>query len=59
LSEAESHGPALSGAAGSPFLTCRRLQVALGLIWLLDAALQYQPFMFGRGFATDVVLPSA
>jgi hypothetical protein len=35
------------------------LQVALGLIWLLDAALQYQPFMFGRGFATNVVLPSA
>jgi hypothetical protein len=28
----------------------RALQRALGLIWLLDGALQFQPFMFGRGF---------
>jgi hypothetical protein len=28
----------------------RRLQLALGVIWLLDAMLQFQPFMFGRGF---------
>jgi hypothetical protein len=40
-------------------LTLRRLQVALGMIWLLDAGLQYQPFMFSRGFADTVVLPSA
>jgi hypothetical protein len=31
------------------------LQVALGLLWLLDAVLQAQPFMFTRGFATQVV----
>jgi len=30
----------------------RGLQIALGLVWLLDAALQYQPYMFSRGFVT-------
>jgi hypothetical protein len=29
----------------------RRLQLALGAIWLLDAVLQYQSFMFTRAFA--------
>jgi hypothetical protein len=28
----------------------RQLQLALGAIWLLDGLLQYQPFMFGKGF---------
>src|SRR5207248_11248168 len=36
-------------------ITRRDLQVALGLLWLLDAALQAQPFMFTRGFATQVI----
>jgi hypothetical protein len=36
----------------------RWLQVALGLAWLLDAALQFQPFMFTRGFVTQVVDPA-
>lgn len=35
------------------------LQYALGLIWLLDAALQFQPFMFTRGFVTQVIGPAA
>ena len=30
--------------------TQRVLQIVLGLLWLLDAALQFQPFMFGQGF---------
>ena len=34
-------------------LTQRRLQVVLGLIWLLDAGLQFQPYMFSRGFVAD------
>jgi hypothetical protein len=29
----------------------RALQLALGGLWLLDAMLQFQAFMFGRGFA--------
>jgi hypothetical protein len=37
----------------------RGLQLCLGLLWLLDAALQYQPFMFGRGFVTRIIEPAA
>lgn len=42
-----------AGAAGSPSEAPdarRRLQLALAAIWLLDAVLQYQAFMFTRGF---------
>jgi hypothetical protein len=39
-------------------ITRRGLQIALGLTWLLDGALQFQPFMFGRGFATQVIAPA-
>jgi hypothetical protein len=41
--------------ARSPGVTGRHLQVALGLLWLLDAVLQAQPFMFTSGFATQVI----
>ena len=37
----------------------RALQVILGLFWILDAALQFQPFMFGRGFVEDNILGNA
>jgi hypothetical protein len=37
----------------------RALQVTLGVVWLLDAALQFQPFMFGRGFAAEILKPTA
>ena len=37
----------------------RRLQIALGLAWLVDAALQYQPFMFSRAFPTKIIAASA
>ncbi len=37
----------------------RVLQIALGLFWILDAALQFQPFMFGRGFVDSFILPNA
>jgi hypothetical protein len=36
----------------------RRVQISLGVIWLLDAALQYQPYMFSRAFATQVIEPA-
>ena len=46
--------------AGSVLAARRRaLQVALGLIWLLDAALQFQPYMFSTDFVRDVILPTA
>jgi hypothetical protein len=38
-------------------ITRRDLQVALGVLWLLDGALQAQPFMFTRGFAEQVIAP--
>ena len=37
----------------------RRLQITLGVLWLLDAALQYQPYMFTRAFATQTLAPTA
>src|SRR5271165_3795594 len=37
-------------AAGKVRDTRRALQLALAAIWLLDAALQYQPFMYSKAF---------
>src|SRR5215471_1907770 len=45
--------------AAGPVPGRRGLQICLGLIWLLDAALQYQPFMFGPGFVTKGIEPAA
>jgi hypothetical protein len=42
--------PAAAGKHASALDPRRRLQLALGAIWLLDGMLQFQPFMFGRGF---------
>jgi hypothetical protein len=39
--------------------TPRAIQIALGWIWILDGALQFQPSMFGRGFVTNILLPNA
>ena len=41
--------------ARHPGIRRRHLQIALGLLWLLDGALQAQPFMFTRSFATQVI----
>ena len=46
---------AVGYVADRPAITRRRLQIALGVLWLIDGALQAQPFMFTRGFATQVV----
>jgi hypothetical protein len=52
--------PAFVGSIAVIRLPARRvLQLALGLIWLLDAALQYQPFMFSRSFVTGIIEPTA
>ena len=37
----------------------RGLQICLGLIWLLDAGLQFQPYMFGPFFVTQGIELSA
>ncbi len=35
------------------------IRILLGLLWLLDGALQLQSFMFTKGFALAIVAPSA
>ena len=40
-------------------ITRRGVQIALGLLWLLDGALQLQPQMFTAAFANDVLAPAA
>ena len=37
----------------------QRLILLLGFVWLLDAALQFQPFMFTRSFVTRIIEPAA
>lgn len=37
----------------------RLAQILLGLIWLVDGALQFQPYMFGKTFITGVIDPNA
>jgi hypothetical protein len=53
-------GAAAQSVAGAPLVSeqgriavldpRRKLQLALAVIWLLDGVLQYQPFMFSKGF---------
>ena len=50
-------GPARRFALAIP--TQRVLQIVLGLFWILDAALQFQPFMFGRSFVEANILANA
>jgi hypothetical protein len=40
-------------------VTRRGLQIALGLLWLLDGGLQLQPFMLRASFARNVLAPAA
>jgi hypothetical protein len=53
-------GKYLGAPAGDQAVPGRRgLQICLGLIWLLDAGLQFQPYMFGPFFVTQAIQPSA
>jgi hypothetical protein len=49
---------ALPAARGGLDSYRRLLQIALGVIWLLDAALQYQPYMFTKAFPQQVLAPT-
>ena len=40
-------------------MTRRGLQKTLGVLWLIDAVLQFQPYMFSGRLATDVLSPAA
>jgi hypothetical protein len=37
----------------------RALQIALGVFWILDAALQFQPYMFSKNFVNTFILANA
>lgn len=47
-----------TGDSAWPRITRRRIQVALGLLWILDGLLQFQPAMFTTKFATQVIAPA-
>jgi hypothetical protein len=50
---------ALTGAIGRHAgITRRGLQIALGILWLIEGAVQAQPFMFTKGLATAVIAPA-
>jgi hypothetical protein len=40
-------------------ITRRGVQIALGGFWLLDGALQLQPYMLSKGFALGIIAPTA
>ena len=42
-----------------PAMSKRTLRFALGVAWLIDASLQFQPFMFTRAFSDDVLAGAA
>lgn len=44
---------------GHCLLTQRRLQIVLGIIWLFDAGLQFQPYMFTREFVANFLAMNA
>ena len=51
-------GHASHSWVGHTMGTERRLQLALGLIWLADGVLQLQSFMFTRSFVTQIIAPN-
>jgi hypothetical protein len=54
---AESPLRRLAFAVSHARVTRRGLQIALGLFWLLDGGLQFQPFMLRASFAREVFAP--
>jgi hypothetical protein len=56
----DTQRPTLAALADRESAGLRRgLQIALGAVWLLDAALQFQPYMFSKAFPATVLAPSA
>jgi hypothetical protein len=40
-------------------ISARAVQIALGVLWLIDAGLQFQPAMFTNQLVNDIILPNA
>jgi hypothetical protein len=51
--------PATTQDGAAPRRGRRRLQIALGVLWLLDGVLQLQPSMFSKSFAANILTPTA
>jgi hypothetical protein len=43
----------------SPIVTARGIQIALGVIWLLDGLFQFKSFMYTHGIVSEVFGPAA
>ncbi|MGH9205638.1 MAG: hypothetical protein ACRD1G_03630, partial [Acidimicrobiales bacterium] len=41
-----------------PRISGRHVRAALGMLWLLDGALQFQPFMYTKGFFAQIIRPA-
>jgi hypothetical protein len=54
----DSHGAPRSLAARL-HVSQRTLQIALGLIWIFDGLLKFQPHLFRPSFISDVIRPMA
>ena len=51
--------PTQSKSRAMPIRISRRhIQIALGLLWVLDGALQLQPYMYTKGFLTEIIGPT-
>ncbi len=58
MSSADSTTTEPPRVAGVP-ITIRGIQIALGLLWLLDGALQFQSFMYSHAFLAEAIEPTA
>ncbi len=47
------------GSSRSPLITARGIQIALGVIWLLDGLFQFKSFMYTHAIVTEVFAPAA
>jgi hypothetical protein len=45
-------------AGGRPLVTTRGIQIALGLVWLLDGLFQFKSFMFTHNIVSEVFEPA-
>jgi hypothetical protein len=45
-------------SGGWPLVTARGIQIALGLVWLLDGLFQFKSFMFTHSIVTEVFEPA-
>ncbi len=57
--ETAGRGGGVRGLGARLGITARRVQLALGALWILDGLLQLQPPMFGKGFVDNIILPNA